>query len=106
MRLDRNKNPDGRGKYSIINNRKNTIEHDGFFVIKLQDRFAARALMGYIEGIKHEIDQIRQKASDQGNPILPAALTVDEQYLIVELREYAQEIQDLINKHRTTKIPD
>jgi len=52
MKLDRNINPDGRGKYALLNLRKNTIEwgdtqQDEFFVIKLKDRYAAEALYAY-----------------------------------------------------------
>jgi len=78
MKLDRNINGTGRGKYGLINNRKLSeligpndkaakaaiafLEHFGiiewgepgtegeFFVIKLRDEFAEPALFGYAKG--------------------------------------------------------
>lgn len=53
MKLDRNLNPDGKGKYALINLRTNKIEfgridtEDEFFVIKLRDRNARAALLAY-----------------------------------------------------------
>ena len=53
MRLDRNVNQDGKGKYALLNLRKNTVEwgrrgeEDEFFVIKLKDKYAAEALRAY-----------------------------------------------------------
>jgi len=42
MRMDRNINQDGMGKYALINLRTNKIDWDAdeFFVIKLKDRYA------------------------------------------------------------------
>lgn len=52
MKLDRNVNPTGRGKYALINLRTNkvewgTTEADEFFVIKLKDKYARDALEAY-----------------------------------------------------------
>ena len=53
MKLDHNVNPDGKGKYALINLRTNQVhwgelhsEHE-FFVIKLKDKYAAAALFAY-----------------------------------------------------------
>lgn len=76
MKLDRNLNPSGKGKYALINLRKiptnpNTAQElaaailanpeavefgtvgssDEFWLIKLKDRYASPALMGYAMGI-------------------------------------------------------
>ena len=57
MKLDRNVNQNGRGKYALINLRTNKIEwgevgsDDEFFVIKLKDRFSKGALKGYRQAI-------------------------------------------------------
>lgn len=58
MKLDRNINPDGRGKYELRNLRTGKIvkdcgvgeEHE-FFVIMLKDTHASRALIAYAESI-------------------------------------------------------
>lgn len=52
MKLDRNINPNGMGKYALINLRTNKIEwgntpEDEFFVIKLKDKYASAALDAY-----------------------------------------------------------
>jgi len=54
MRLDRNVNPDGRGKYALINLRTNKVEWGNetqFFVIKYSDEFAFAALKAYSEAV-------------------------------------------------------
>lgn len=50
--LDRNTSPDGKGRYSLIDNRTNKVVHNGdpvddFFVIKLKDACAVPALEAY-----------------------------------------------------------
>lgn len=83
MKLDRNKNPEGEGKYALIEIRKlgpktryrlfgreeeddgafviiprsaiNLGEPDQFFVIKFKDRFAARALHAYADAIYEDV---------------------------------------------------
>lgn len=52
MKLDRNTSKDGKGKYSITNNRTGKVEHGDtpeaeFFVIKLKDKYAQDALVAY-----------------------------------------------------------
>lgn len=53
MKLDRNINATGIGKYALINLRKNTVEwgsvgsDDEFFVFKLKDVYAPAALEAY-----------------------------------------------------------
>lgn len=53
MKMDRNINPDGRGKYALLNLRTNQVqwglvgEEDEFFVIKLKDKYARDALLAY-----------------------------------------------------------
>lgn len=68
MKLDRNINPDGRGKYALINLRRNTIEWGGptpeeqFFVLKLKDEFAAPALRAYAAAVRLKATEIEQGA--------------------------------------------
>ena len=58
MKLDRNENQNGRGKYALLNLRKNKIEWgcvddpDEFFVIKLRDRYAKEALEAYANAVR------------------------------------------------------
>jgi hypothetical protein len=60
MRLDRNENNDGKGKYAIINLRTNVVEHgrvgdpDEFFVMKLRDKHSKAALLAYAESIQKD----------------------------------------------------
>jgi hypothetical protein len=59
MRLDRNTNPDGKGKYALINLRTNQIQWGGeggeqFFVMKYKDKFAAPALRAYAKAVRDE----------------------------------------------------
>lgn len=62
MRLLRNVTADGKGKYAIINWRKNTVEfglpntEEEFFVIKLKDRFALPALLAYAKAVREDGD--------------------------------------------------
>lgn len=77
MKLDRNTNADGRGKYALINLRTNQVQWgtepgDQFFVIKYKDKFAAPALMAYAEAAREEAARLRHS----GN--YPMALEVDE----------------------------
>jgi hypothetical protein len=75
MKMDRNINPDGRGKYAVLNLRTNRIEwgcvgdEDEFFLIKLKDRNAKAALLAYADAIAErdpefaaEVRQIAQRA--------------------------------------------
>jgi len=61
MKLDKNENENGRGKYALINLRTNKIEwgdneEDEFFVIKLKDVNAGPALREYAKSIR-EFDE-------------------------------------------------
>jgi len=55
MKLDRNVNLDGKGKYALINLRTNSVEWGGskdsgsFFVLKFKDKFTAAALHAYAD---------------------------------------------------------
>ena len=76
MKLDRNVNRGGKGKYALLNLRTNKIEWgitgepDEFFVIKLKDRHARMALLAYadsISGIDSEFsDEVRELADRAG----------------------------------------
>jgi len=76
MRLERNENNDGKGKYAIINLRTNVVEHgrvgdpDEFFVIKLRDKHAKPALIAYAESIREDdpefADDVMELASRAG----------------------------------------
>lgn len=58
MNMDRNINPNGKGKYALLNLRKNTVEwgcvgaENEFFLIKLKDRHAKPALEAYAKSIE------------------------------------------------------
>lgn len=57
MKLDRNVNENGTGKYALLNLRSNKIEwgapctEEEFFVIKLKDRYAQAALNAYVKDV-------------------------------------------------------
>lgn len=102
MKLDRNINPDGKGKYALLNLRKNTIEWGNepgnqFFVIKLKDRFAAPALKAYA-------DAVREQA---GYLALDYQIS-DRQKVIDSLKEYASEVDAMIKDYefKSKNIPD
>lgn len=65
MKLDRNKNPDGKGKYALINLRTNTIQWGGgepgeqFFVLKYKDKFAHFALTAYADAVAREASSLK-----------------------------------------------
>lgn len=67
MRLDRNLNPDGKGKYAIINLRTNRVEWGGpnaqFFVIKYKDKFAVPALKAYAQAVLNEALEMGKKSN-------------------------------------------
>lgn len=93
MKLDRNTNPDGRGKYALIKLRDNPIAGFGgnvggvpncvavkesaidygntpeteFFVIRLADKFAANALHAYAISCKVEDPEFSQEVLDLAN---------------------------------------
>lgn len=81
MKLDRNINPDGKGKYALINLRKNTVEWgepDQFFVIKYKDEFAAAALEAYAEAVRSKANMLK---------------ATGKRFEADSLYEYADEIQ-------------
>lgn len=113
MKLDRNINSDGKGKYALIKLREVQLPlpatphtamvpvqaiqfgdnpETDFFVIKLKDRFAGPALRAYARAISDYITTI-----PEGNP------------MIAELTEYHHEIIRLAEEaHRNPckKLPD
>lgn len=75
MQLDRNKSPDGKGRFSIIDNRTGQIVHNGdpvddFFVMKLKDIHAEPALRAYAASVRaHDpefADQVEALADRAG----------------------------------------
>ena len=70
MKLDRNENPDGKGKYALLNLRTDRIEwgwmgtHDEFFVIKLRDKHAPAALKAYAESIIHDDQEFAEEVME------------------------------------------
>lgn len=76
MKLDRNVNSNGRGKYAIINLRTNLVEwgdtpDQEFFVIKLKDKYAEAALMAYANAANaddseyaHEVRELALRAKE------------------------------------------
>lgn len=76
MKLDRNTNSDGHGKYALLNLRKNTIEWgapgspDEFFVIKLRDVHSTAALRAYADSIQESdpefANEVRELARRSG----------------------------------------
>lgn len=67
MKLDRNVNTDGRGKYALINLRDNTVQWGGtpqeqFFVLKYKDIFASHALSAYAKSVREAALKIEDAA--------------------------------------------
>ncbi len=111
MKLDRNINPDGRGKYALINLRNNTVcwgGDDQFFVIKYKDMFASAALHAYAIAAKHKAITLEAMAKE------PAfrSWKAEKRKLLKQaksLREYATEIYEEAERARSwpgQKIPD
>lgn len=69
MKLDRNVNPDGKGKYALINLRTNQVQWGGdgdqFFVIKYKDLFASVALKAYGEAVINYANSLTEKMNVQ-----------------------------------------
>lgn len=86
MKMDRNQNPSGMGKYALINLRTNQVQWgaigdaDEFFVIKLKDKHARVALKAYAQSA------------------------------VLDDPEWAQEVYDLAERagpsHPFCKVPD
>jgi hypothetical protein len=122
MRLDRNVNVDGRGKYALINLRKATPDivdesvcvpefavtwggDDQFFVIKYKDKFAAAALAAYAAAIAVEIESLRTQL---GNCETDIVRTMIEEK-INELMEYQVEMEHearIAERWPNRRIPD
>jgi len=113
MKLDRNINPDGKGRYALIHLRKctPTIEESGllgkilicdaeavsfgnpngdtpgeqFFVLKYKDKFASEALNAYAGSVRNEAWRLR--GLDQ----------IDE---AEQLEEFASEVEEEARKAR------
>jgi len=71
MRLDRNLNTDGKCKYALIERQKNNHVEYGlpgteneFFVIKLKDRHAQAALIGYLQSLTSQDEYDAEYAMD------------------------------------------
>lgn len=80
MKLDRNINPDGKGKYALINLRTNQVQWGGdnqFFVIKYKDEFAAPALRAYAMAVLAKAAQFKSQG---------------ESHQAMELEEFGREM--------------
>lgn len=68
--MDRNKNPNGKGKYALLNLRKNMIEwgcvgdEDEFFVVKLKDKHAKAALEAYANSIREDDEEFADEVME------------------------------------------
>lgn len=109
MRLDRNINPDGRGKYALINLRTNKVEWGGptaeeqFFVLKLKDEFAAPALRAYAEAVRTKAAEIEGSAEFGQTDAISRIRQCDS------LREFAQDVEREAEHSegcRERRIPD
>lgn len=111
MKLDRNVNPDGRGKYALINLRNNTVcwgGDDQFFVIKYKDAFAAPALYAYAEAANNKALQLESMAKEGVVRKWPAKRR-EMLKQAASLREYALEMFAESERARSwpnQKIPD
>jgi hypothetical protein len=77
LKLDRNVNLDGKGKYALLNLRTDRVEWgavgepDEFFVIKMKDRCAEAALRSYADeaelvGMGEWAKEVRELAARSG----------------------------------------
>lgn len=111
MKLDRNNNPTGKGKYALLNMRTNKVEYGDecqFFVIKYKDQFAEAALRAYAHAVRAEAAGLQDNADNYwDNAECDEAIA--ERAKAASLREYATEIDgeaDLARHWPTKKIPD
>lgn len=121
MKLDRNTNPDGRGKYALINLRKITEEDftellesrrdegcfvlppacltfgdergEQFFVIKYKDRFAEAALRGYAQAVRAAAFELMPNQ-------------VEEHKSLIEFADEIDREADAAAAHPSKKLPD
>lgn len=86
MKMDRNINKDGRGKYALLNLRRDRVEwgavgnEDEFFVIKLKDVGALAALAAYAsvyDTIDEEWAEEIRKMSLRAGPNSPFVKNAD-----------------------------
>jgi hypothetical protein len=109
VKLDRNINPDGRGKYALINLRTNTVcwgGNDQFFVIKYKDAFASQALYAYAEAANNKALQLESMSRDT---TLRRAKAKELKKQAESLREWALEIfreAETARSYPNQKIPD
>ncbi len=81
MKMDRNLNANGKGKYALLNLREDIIEwgfvggSNEFFVIKLKDKYAQAALEAYANAAEcddlewaNEVRKLAQR-SGQNHPL-------------------------------------
>lgn len=113
MKLDRNVNPDGKGKYALINLRNNTVcwgGDDQFFVIKYKDAFASQALYAYAEAVSNKAVQLESLLKFKLRRTVSGRMKNKKlQEQIASLREYALEMFDeseLARRWPGQKIPD
>lgn len=90
MKLDRNVNQDGRGKYALINLRTNKVEWGGeggaqFFVLKYRDKFAAPALRAYVAAARAEAERLREG--------LQGASEEARNRIVGDMLEWAEEVE-------------
>lgn len=108
MKLDRNINHDGRGKYALINLRTNKVEwgEEGqFFVLKYKDIFAEAALRAYARAVRDEAKSLSATAyKSKGGPMFDSLRKQAK-----SLNEFASQIEDelkAIRKLSNRRIPD
>lgn len=120
MKLDRNTNPDGEGKYALINLRVlrekpefralveelaenglvtwgNESPGDQFFVMKYRDQFAVSGLTGYRRAIENTLAVMSE-----------AEPTEEQEAKLDELREFAAQIrhEEILALKAGVKSPD
>lgn len=130
MKLDRNMNPDGRGKYALVNMRKlkeadsyydglvselheagiltfgNESPGDQFFVMKHKDVFTTHGLIGYGEAAMLRAFALKNEAANRREASEEVRKALREQS--DSLEAYAGEIYDQA-KHAervASKLPD
>ena len=109
MKLDRNTNPDGRGKYALLNLRTNAIEWGGppekqFFVLKYKDKFTEAALAAYAAAVREEAKSLFNTAYKEDVPMYD-----EMRKQARSLDQFAAQIEDelkAIRKLTSRKIPD
>ena len=116
MKLDRNINENGRGKYALVNLRAlevaphyrsllddlhaaglltygNESPGDQFFVMKHKDIFTSHGLKGYAEAVRVKAGQIRAILSENKQDAESMAVSVRREARAEHLEEYAAQIE-------------